>query len=282
MVLRRRAVNPNTPTSAQPVVHDVLGAGGRPLDSATRAFMESRFGRDFSSVRVHHDARAARSAAAVNALAYTVGQDIVFAQGQYEPATPAGRELLAHELAHTVQQAGASKGSAATQEVTIESPGARAEQEADRAALLALYAGGGSEAVHLSATGLMLARVNCSSLTYRQCIAGVYKCGYGLSGTCGWGGVTYGCRCMGASQPSASRVLEVLAILGLSLLLLATVIAAILDPEPASKLLLGGLTVAEAAALLLMLGYSEQEVRDMGLDPSLAAAAMAGREERTA
>jgi hypothetical protein len=235
--------------------------------------MESFFGHDFSRVRVHTDARAATSAQAVQASAYTVGQDIVFARGKYAPASMAGRELLAHELAHTIQQAGASQEG--IQRVAIVAPDSRAEREADQATA-------GSGAMHLSSLGLMLARTNCASLSYRECITGVYKCGYGLSGTCGWGGIANGCRCMGASQPSASRVLEVLAILGLSLLLLATVIAALLDPEPASKLLLGGLTVAEAAALLLMLGYSEQEVRDMGLDPSLAAAAMAGREERTA
>ncbi len=264
------------------MVHEVLNSAGRPLDSATRGFMESRFGRDFSQVQVHDDARAARSAAAVNALAYTVGQDIVFAQGQYTPASAVGRELLAHELAHTVQQAGVSSGDGASRSVAIAASGSRAEREADRAAGTAMLTGGPTDAISLSNLGLMLARTNCASLNYRQCITGVYKCGYGLSGTCGWGGIANGCRCMGASQPSASRVLEVLAILGLSLLLLATVIAALLDPEPASKLLLGGLTVAEAAALLLMLGYSEQEVRDMGLDPSLASAAMGGGEERTA
>lgn len=67
--------------------------------------MESRFGRDFSQVRVHTDARAAQSAQAVNARAYTVGQNIVFGAGEYLPVTAAGTRLLAHELAHVVEQA---------------------------------------------------------------------------------------------------------------------------------------------------------------------------------
>ena len=69
--------------------------------------MEPQFGHDFSSVRIHADAAAAESATAVNALAYTVGRDIVFAADRYAPATAAGRRLLAHELTHVVQQGGA-------------------------------------------------------------------------------------------------------------------------------------------------------------------------------
>ncbi|MCX4821048.1 DUF4157 domain-containing protein [Streptomyces sp. NBC_01142] len=79
--------------------------GGRPLDPAARAFMEARLGADLSRVRVHTDADAAASATALEARAYTVGQDIVFGPGEYRPAEAAGREVLAHELRHTVQQA---------------------------------------------------------------------------------------------------------------------------------------------------------------------------------
>jgi Domain of unknown function (DUF4157) len=96
------------PTAVPPIVHDVLRAPGQPLDLASRRFFEPRFARDFSSVRVHSDPPAAASARAVNALAYTVGNNIVFANGQYSPRTPAGRHLLAHELVHTVQQQRAS------------------------------------------------------------------------------------------------------------------------------------------------------------------------------
>ena len=101
---------PNTSsasTRAQPIVHEVLGEPGQPLDSSTRAFMEPRFGHDFGNVRVHFDARAAASARSVNALAYTVGHDIVFSDGAFAPDDPSGRSLLAHELTHVVQQSGA-------------------------------------------------------------------------------------------------------------------------------------------------------------------------------
>lgn len=85
-------------------IHEVLHSHGQPLDSATRVFMESRFGHDFSQVRVHTDARAAESAQGVGALAYTVGRDMVFGSGQYAPRTITGSRLLAHELTHTLQQ----------------------------------------------------------------------------------------------------------------------------------------------------------------------------------
>jgi hypothetical protein len=90
------------------IVHKVLRSSGQSLDLRTRAFMEARFGHDFSQVRIHTDAQAAKSAQAVNALAYTVGQHVAFGSGQYAPGTGAGNQLLAHELAHVVQQAGAS------------------------------------------------------------------------------------------------------------------------------------------------------------------------------
>lgn len=72
--------------------------------------MESRFGHDFSEVRVHTDARAAQSAADVEARAYTVGQHVVFGAGEYAPGSSAGRRLVAHELAHVVQQSKAPEG----------------------------------------------------------------------------------------------------------------------------------------------------------------------------
>jgi hypothetical protein len=102
--LQRRAAGQVGPTNVPPIVHEVLGSPGQPLDAATRAFMEPRFGRDFSSVRVHNDATAAESARAVNALAYTVGRDVVFGMGQYTPSTMRGRNLIAHELIHVTQQ----------------------------------------------------------------------------------------------------------------------------------------------------------------------------------
>src|SRR5712692_284709 len=102
--LQRRAANQAEPTQVPPIVHEVLRSPGQPLDPATRAFMEPRFGHDFSQVRVHTDAQAGESARAVNARAYTVGHNIVFDAGQYAPETSAGRRLLAHELTHVLQQ----------------------------------------------------------------------------------------------------------------------------------------------------------------------------------
>ncbi|HEY7544944.1 MAG TPA: DUF4157 domain-containing protein, partial [Blastocatellia bacterium] len=110
-----------------PVVSEVLASPGQPLDTAARAFMEPRFGQDFSQVRVHTGAKADESARSVSALAYTVGRDIVFAEGRYAPATHEGRRLLAHELTHTIQQGGASVQNA----TGVSQPGDAFEREAD-------------------------------------------------------------------------------------------------------------------------------------------------------
>ena len=83
-------------------VHEVLSESGEPLDPATRSFMEPRFGQNFAHVRVHTNSRG--SAEAVNALAYTAGNHVVFRAGQYAPTSSQGQRLLAHELTHVVQQ----------------------------------------------------------------------------------------------------------------------------------------------------------------------------------
>lgn len=90
--------------AAPPIACEVLRSPGQPLDSATRAFFEPRFGHDFSSVRLHVGAEPAQAARAVQARAYTFGQDIVFGHGAYAPGTVEGTRLLAHELTHVVQQ----------------------------------------------------------------------------------------------------------------------------------------------------------------------------------
>jgi hypothetical protein len=108
-------------------VHDVLRSGGAPLDAGARSFFEPRFGHDFSKVRVHTGERAAESARAVNAQAFTVGSDIVFAPGHYAPGSSACRELLAHELVHVMQQGSAS----APQNLKIGPPQGAEESEAD-------------------------------------------------------------------------------------------------------------------------------------------------------
>jgi hypothetical protein len=86
------------------MVSGVVGSGGQALNASTRAFMEPRFGHDFSRVRVHTDDKASASALAIRARAYTLGRDIVFRSGEYAPGTSEGRRLLAHELTHVVQQ----------------------------------------------------------------------------------------------------------------------------------------------------------------------------------
>lgn len=117
-------------------VRAVVGSGGgQPLDGDTRSFMESRFGHDFSQVRVHADAEASRSAESARALAYTVGSEIVFAAGRYAPQTDTGRHLLAHELTHVVQQsAGPVSGAPLGNGLTISDPSDSYEQAAETTA----------------------------------------------------------------------------------------------------------------------------------------------------
>ncbi|MCI0698648.1 DUF4157 domain-containing protein [candidate division KSB1 bacterium] len=102
--VQRRDASETELATVPRVVHEASQSSGHPLDPTTRAVMEPHFGHDFSEVRIHTDARAAESAQAVNALAYTVGQNIVFGANQYAPGTMSGQKILAHELTHTIQQ----------------------------------------------------------------------------------------------------------------------------------------------------------------------------------
>ena len=102
--LSRRSAGQASTATAPVSVTQTLNSSGEPLSTETRAFFEPRFGHDFGRVRVHRDSAAAASAHDVAAHAYTVGQHLVFAQGRYDPASASGRALLAHELAHVVQQ----------------------------------------------------------------------------------------------------------------------------------------------------------------------------------
>jgi len=129
--VKRRATNSSGNFEAPAVVHEALNSPGRALDRATRAFMEPRFGHDFSRVRVHTDAIAAESARSVSAQAYTVGSDVVFDAGRYSPGTEAGKRLLAHELAHVAQQGGRNHGLQG--KMTVSQPNDASEVEADRA-----------------------------------------------------------------------------------------------------------------------------------------------------
>jgi hypothetical protein len=137
MDVRRSASSAAAPGFAPPLVHDVLRSPGQPLDAGTRAELEPRFGHSFADVRVHADGRAAESAAAVSAHAYAVGRDIVFGAGRYAPASAEGRRLIAHELAHVVQQS-AGGGAALQAKLEVGAVDAPEERAADAAAEAAL------------------------------------------------------------------------------------------------------------------------------------------------
>ena len=144
-------------SSVPPIVHEVLRSPGQPLEAATRAFMEPRFGHDFSEVRIHSDARAAESARSVNALAYTVGRQVVFGPSQYRPGTESGDNLLAHELAHTVQQAPGTDRASGPLEVT--DPADATERAADRSADAAMRGSGPVDVGRSPGGGTSVARL---------------------------------------------------------------------------------------------------------------------------
>jgi hypothetical protein len=140
--------------SVPSIVHEALHSPGEPLDSTTRVSMERHFGHDFAQVRVHTDSKAIESAHAVNALAYTVGNHMVFAGGKYQPQSGEGRKLLAHELAHTVQQEGA--GFSPADKLEIGKAADTYEHQADSAAEGVIH---GSNAPILEPTPLELSRM---------------------------------------------------------------------------------------------------------------------------
>jgi Domain of unknown function (DUF4157) len=113
-----------------PDVEAAIGAargGGRALDRPVGEHVGAALGDSLSDVRIHADSAAAALARSVSARAFTLGSDIFFGAGEYRPATPAGRELLTHELVHIVQQRGASSGGA----LTVSQPGDALEREAE-------------------------------------------------------------------------------------------------------------------------------------------------------
>jgi hypothetical protein len=106
-------------------------SGGQSLPESVRAYFEPRFGEDFSDVRIHRGPQADEAARSLNARAFTLGRDIVFRSGTFRPDTRAGKELLAHELTHVVQQRSAT---ATPQPLRVGTPGDRFESEAERIA----------------------------------------------------------------------------------------------------------------------------------------------------
>jgi hypothetical protein len=127
-LLQRSSLNRGSVNRVPPIVHDVLGSPGQPLDQPTLAFFERRFGQDFSRVRVHTSALAAESASAVSASAYAYGNHIVFGRNQFSPGTAGGRTVIAHELVH-VAQAGNTAPAGGPERVS--SPGDASESEAE-------------------------------------------------------------------------------------------------------------------------------------------------------
>ncbi|HEY4588276.1 MAG TPA: DUF4157 domain-containing protein, partial [Thermoanaerobaculia bacterium] len=134
-------------------IHEVLRSPGQPLDGGTRDFMETRFGHDFSRVRVHTDPRAEESVRAVQAVAYTVGNDIAFDTGRYAPATQQGTFLLAHELTHVIQQGG--QPTSRIDKLSMTEPGDAQEREANTAATAVI---GGGRVPSVSDSRMTLAR----------------------------------------------------------------------------------------------------------------------------
>src|SRR5437763_1180939 len=122
---------PSNASQVPPIGQEVLRSPSQPLDPTTRSFMEPRLGHDFNQVRVHANSRANESARAVRAVAYTVGRNIVFGEGEYAPATSTGQELLAHELTHVMQQSSPDRPQLISQ---VSRPSDAAEVEADQIA----------------------------------------------------------------------------------------------------------------------------------------------------
>ena len=129
-------------------VKDVVGkGGGSTLDSGFRKEMESSFGRDFGDVKVHTGSEASKAATSVQAKAFTVGNEIVFNEGNYQPSSTEGKKMIAHELTHTVQQSqGEVPGESRGNGVKVSDPGDWAEQQAEATADAVVGSGGGASA----------------------------------------------------------------------------------------------------------------------------------------
>lgn len=115
--IKRKPLTVSDPDLSNEISHTKL-SDGIPLNPNTKEFMESRFGHDFSKVRIHTAEAAARTAESINARAYTIGNNIFFGEGQYRPHTRIGRWLLSHELAHVVQQYGGNSAAPLTPSAT--------------------------------------------------------------------------------------------------------------------------------------------------------------------
>jgi Domain of unknown function (DUF4157) len=155
-----------------------LGAG-RPLDSGVRARMEPLFGQDFSGVRVHTDSGAASLSAGLDARAFTVGHHIALGSSEYQPGTIAGDALLAHELAHVVQQAGASRTADPLRDGSPAYEAFEVDADTSAAGAVARLWGGTTAAVAAGLAGAV-PRLRVG-LGVQRCRRTVYHCPKGMS-----------------------------------------------------------------------------------------------------
>lgn len=120
----QRKTNPGESTLiASSVINETINSGGKSLDKATLSFMEPRFSADFSKVKIHNNNLAAKSADSINAIAYTLGNNVVFNSGKYNTTSDSGKRLLAHELTHVVQQGNQSSPGTVQRTVELRPPG---------------------------------------------------------------------------------------------------------------------------------------------------------------
>lgn len=286
--LQRAAMSSSPVQKAPPIVHEVLRSSGQPLDAETRTLMGSRFGHDFSGVRVHADTKAAESARAVNALAYTVGRDIVFSTGRYAPHRSDGQRLIAHELTHVVQQSQSTGSAPGT--IEIGRSGSSEEAEAarnefaiyptTRAVGIVLqrhddpnqYLGGTNMVFNSQGEARMAALAEATALGPGHTITHDPMPARGLPhyhvvdpvGRRVRGHFFYRTRRRRRSyRVDWSAVRRVVITLGLSLAMIAVIIAALADPEPATKLALAGLSAAMIAIVLGRLSGEEPDDQDL-------------------
>lgn len=272
--LQRLAAGPQAAgagDAAPPIVHDVIRSGGVPLDPATHDFMQSRFGRDFGDVRIHTGESAARSAEAVGARAYTVGRDVVFGAGQYQPQADSGRRLLAHELVHTVQQDAAG------------APAAVSRQAMNSASPIAISVGVGAG---LQREG------ECAAYSFKDCKGMPCVHSSKRAGFCGWPSIKQGCTCYAVDTPRLREFVQTVllaALLAIGVIIafeaLAALVACFASGVCELGILVGALGLAGALLVARLLketpdappivasaaGSSSSEVAPA--DPAAAAAA---------
>lgn len=215
-LLQRKAQRPVSDDRAPDEVEMALRSGGEALPEELRQHFENSFGHDFSRVRIHTDSLAARSAGAVGARAFTVGSDIVFNSGEFQPRSMDGRHLLAHELTHVVQQ---SAMLAQTGTLRVGAPDSRFEREADsvanrigRAPLAASATGTiAASAIPRAAIGgisaapAVIQRVGeCAGRSFRNrnCNGTPCRTAANEPGSCQWTGITNGCVCYAQYRPA--------------------------------------------------------------------------------